>query len=98
MGLLNPAAWNGIGIVSFLIVATGIFVWLLLSGRIVLGIHHRELMAQKDREIEHVEGRSKEDAVSIAKFADASTAQVVSAEMQAAFVRAMRELAEERRP
>lgn len=92
MNLLNPAAWNGIGIVTFLIVAVAGSAWLLLTGRVVLGVHHRELMAQKDREIAAKDARAMEDAKSIAMFAEAATVTTVAAEVQQALVTALRQV------
>lgn len=96
MSFLSPAAWNGVGIVSFLIVFVAGLIWSLFKGWIVLGIHHRELIGQKDREIDALEGRSAEDAASIAKFADAAGKATVAAEMQQAVMTAVRQIAEER--
>ncbi|WAC54973.1 hypothetical protein [Gordonia sp. SL306] len=98
MTILTPAAWNGVGIVSFLIVAVAGLVIALIRGWIVLGVHHREIMAQKDREIEAAEKRSVEDGSSIAKFADAAARSTAAAEVQQAIVKAIRQLAEERSP
>lgn len=93
---LTPAAWNGIGIVSFLIIGVAGLIIALFRGWLVLGVHHREIVAQNEREITALEGRSAEDAESIAKFADAAKTAAVAAEFQQAVMTAVRQLAEER--
>lgn len=96
MSFLSPAAWNGVGIVTFLIIAvTGLMI-ALVRGWVVFGIHHREIVAQKDRELAALRERSVEDGKSIAQFADAAARSTVAAEVQQAMVTAIRQLAEER--
>ncbi|OHU48093.1 hypothetical protein [Mycobacteroides chelonae] len=98
MNWLNPAMWDGIGIVSFLIVFVAAFVTAQFRGWIVLGVHHREIMGQKDREITALEKRSDEDSESIAKFAATAARSTVAAEVQQSIVEAIRQLAQERTP
>ncbi|AFA72326.1 putative phage protein [Gordonia polyisoprenivorans VH2] len=96
MSLLNPAAWNGVGIVSFLIVFVAFFVMALFRGWIVLRVHHREIMAQNTRELDAMKQRSDKDAESIAKFADAAAVSTAAAEVTQKMMQSMRQLAEER--
>ncbi len=98
MSFLNPAAWNGISIVSLIIVLAAGFVMALFRGWIILGIHHRELMLQNARELAAMEKRSTDDQESIAKFADAAARSTAAAEVQQSIVRAIRQIAEERAP
>lgn len=98
MSVLNPAAWNGIGIVSFLIVFVTAFVMALFRGWIVLGVHHREIMAQSDRELAAMKERSDRDAESIAKFAEAAAVSTAAAEVTQKMLQSVRQLAEERSP
>lgn len=92
----NPAAWNGISIVTLMIFLTAGFIYLLLKGHLMLGVHHRQLMAEKDREIAAKDALLVEDARSIAKFAEAANVTTVTAEVQQALVTAIREVAQER--
>lgn len=94
--ILNPTVWNGISIVTLLILLVAGGMIALFRGWIVLGIHHRELMGQKDRQIAAQEARSIEDAKSIRKFADAATVTTVAAEVQQAMVTAIRQVAVEK--
>lgn len=96
MNLLSPAAWNGVGIVTFLIVAVTALVIALVRGWIVFGIHHREIVSAKDRELSALQERLDRDGESIAKFADAAARSTVAAEVQQAMVTAIRKIAEER--
>lgn len=96
VGALSPAAWNGVSVVTLLIIAVAALVWLLLKGHIVLGVHHREIVAQKDRDLNLAEERDKENAAAISKFADAAARSTAAAEVQQAVVTALRQIAEER--
>jgi hypothetical protein len=96
VSLLNPTAWNGIGIVSFLIVSAAFTAVALLRGWLVLGFNHREIVAEKDRRIEAIEKRSVLDGESIAKFADAAARSTAAAEVQQVVVDAIRKIAQER--
>ena len=98
MSFLDPTAWNGIGIVSFLIVFVAFFVMALFRGWIVLGVHHREIIAQNNRELEAMKQRSDKDAESISKFADAAAVSTAAAEVTQKLVQSVRQLAEERSP
>lgn len=50
-GIWNPQALNGIGVVT-LVLMVGMGLWLSLQrGWLILGIHHREVIAGRDREI-----------------------------------------------
>lgn len=95
---LSPAAWNGVGITSFLIIACTAFVIALVRGWVVPGFVHRELLSQRDRELTAAQERSVKDGEAIAKFADAAARSTVAAEVQQAMVTAMRQIAEERTP
>lgn len=94
--ILNPTVWNGISIVTLLILLFAGGMIALFRGWIILGIHHRELMVQKDRQIVAQEARSIEDAKSIAKFAEAASVTTVAAEVQQALVTAIRQVATEK--
>jgi hypothetical protein len=96
LSIFTPAAWDGIGIVSFLIIAFIALAWAFLTGKLVLGVHHREIVAEKDRALEAADRRATEDSVSIGKFADAAAKSTAAAEVQQAMVTAIRQLAEER--
>lgn len=89
--ILNPTVWNGISIVTLVVLLFAGGMIALFRGWIVLGIHHRELMAQKDREIAAREARSMEDAKSIAKFAEAATVTTVTAEVTQALMSSLRQ-------
>lgn len=82
---------------SFLIIFVAAFLFALLRGYIVLGVHHRELMAHNARELAAMEKRSANDEQSIAKFADAAARSTTTAEVQQAIVNSIRQLSHERR-
>ncbi|MBU8830813.1 hypothetical protein KL858_15310 [Mycolicibacterium goodii] len=96
MPFLSPATWNGIGIVTFLIIFVAGFVWALLTGRIVLGIHHREITGEQDRRIAALEKQLADKEATIDKFADAAARATVTAEVTDAVVKTLRNLAQER--
>ena len=96
MTYLNPAAWNGVSIVTLVILLGVGLVLALFRGWIVLGVHHRELMAQNARHLDAMEQRAGEDAQSIAKFADAAARTAAAAEVQQSIVDAIRQMAVDR--
>ncbi|GAC70714.1 hypothetical protein [Gordonia soli] len=98
MSFLSPAAWNGVGVVSIILVVATATAIALVKGWIVLGVTHRELISIRDRELEAAERRDVENQKSIAKFADAAAVSTATAEVQQAMVTAMRQIAEEHAP
>ncbi|OYN80407.1 hypothetical protein [Mycolicibacterium sphagni] len=50
-GLLNPQFWNGIGVVTLVVLIGVMLLVSLQRGWLILGIHHREVIAGRDREI-----------------------------------------------
>lgn len=96
MNWLNPEFVNSLSVGAVLFLGVVGFVFALFRGWIVLGLHHRELMAQNAREIAAKDARSMEDSKSIAKFAEAARVTTVAAEVQQAMVTALREVAQER--
>lgn len=96
MNLLNPAAWNGIGIVTLVIVVGVALVFGLFRGWIVPGFIHREMLAESRRALEAKDVTVGELTTSVRKFADAASASTAAAEMQTAVMEALRQVAEER--
>lgn len=50
-GLWNPEFWNGLGVVSVVVIVAVAFVVGLTRGWIVPGKYHREMLDAKDREL-----------------------------------------------
>lgn len=51
-GFWNPEFWNGIGVVGLVVIVGLLLLMSLQRGWLILGIHHREVIAGRDREIE----------------------------------------------
>ncbi|TDO18110.1 hypothetical protein EV580_1291 [Mycobacterium sp. BK086] len=54
-GLLNPQVLNGIGVVTVIVIVAMILLVSLQRGSLILGVHHREVIAGRDREIAALE-------------------------------------------
>lgn len=92
MNWLTADFLNNLGVGALML----LFMFAVFKGWIVLGVHHRELMAHNAREIAAKDARAMEDAKSIAKFAEAARVTTVTAEVQQALVTAWRQVAQER--
>lgn len=91
MTWLSPSAWNGVGIVSFIIVVAAFAALALIRGWLVLGIHHREIVAEKDRAIDRMSARAAADQDSISSLAETVASYRVAGELQAHYLEAVRE-------
>lgn len=71
MGPLEPSQWEGVGVGTVVLVLMLCHGLAVSRGWIVWGPSHREQIAGKDAEIEHLRGRSLEDQRTISTQAEA---------------------------
>lgn len=50
-GIWNPEFWNHVGVVGMVVMVGLLLLTSLQRGWLILGIHHREVIAGRDREI-----------------------------------------------
>ena len=48
---LSPSTWEGIGVVSTVLIVAASLAWAVTRGWLILGVHHREVVAAKDQTI-----------------------------------------------
>lgn len=93
MPLWSPEQWNGIGVVTLVLLMAAYFTWALLSGRIVLGRYHREIVSIKDDEITQLRTRGMHDANAIdtlsKSLVDKNAAEDATTKILAAFNKAV---------
>lgn len=98
-GAWNPESWNGIGVVT-LVVMMGVLLFVSLQkGWLVLGIHHREILQAKDRELEARDrelaasrSRSEKDGETISTLSQAMVKQDAIGEATTHLLGSVREL------
>lgn len=74
-GLWSPQAWNGIGVVTLVVfMGFGLLVS-LQRGWLILGIHHREVIGGRDREIAARDGSIAELRTREARLDETITVQ-----------------------
>lgn len=78
MSILTPSAWEGISIVTVVILGALILGIALKQGWLVIGTAHRELMRLKDDVIADVRGSRAEDRRIIETLSDTVHAQRVN--------------------
>lgn len=91
MGLVSPSAWEGISIVTFVVVMFLFHALAFARGWLVFGPAHREIVQAKNDTIAHIEGRSLEDQRIISTQATTIAEQKVSGELSAHVIQAIRE-------
>ena len=96
MSVLTPAAWNGVSVVTVVVVFFAFGVYALMRGWIVFGPTHREIVKAKDDSIAHATGRELEDAKTISALTNVLTEQRVSGEVSAHILSAIRDVASSR--
>lgn len=89
--LVSPSAWEGISIVTFVVVMFVLHAFAFARGWLVFGPAHREIVSAKDDAIEHLQGRSLEDQRIISAQAGTIAEQKVSGELSAHIIQAIRE-------
>jgi hypothetical protein len=87
----NPQFWNGIGVVGLVVAMSFMLLVALLRGWIILGPHHRELIAAKDSTIAELNARGVKDADSINTFSRAFTEKNATDDATARILTAFRE-------
>lgn len=93
MGLLSPEAWNGIGIVAFLIVLVLFHLVAVARGWIVWGPAHNEIVRLKDEALAHSRGKEDEWVTIISTQAQTIAEQRVAGELNAHVLQAIRDAA-----
>lgn len=72
-GFWNPQFWNGLGVVGLVVITGFLFLVALQRGWLIIGLHHREILAAKDSTIAELNARGAKDADSINTFSKAFT-------------------------
>lgn len=89
----DPAVWNDIGVVGFLVTFAVFHFLAYMRGWLVPGRHHREIVEARDRELEQAGVRAKEDAETIriqaATIADKNATEDATTRILAALREAM---------
>ncbi len=96
MGWLSPEAWNGVGVVTLLVIFAIGHAVAFTRGWLVLGVHHREVVAGKDSTIERLEAGDAGKDRTIEKLSNAVSEFGVSGQIQAHLLESIKELAEGR--
>lgn len=85
----SPDQWSDIGVVSLIVLFAIAVSWLLLTGRIVLGTYHKEIVSIKDDEIAQLRQRGIHDATAIdtlsKSMVDKNAAEDATTKILAAF-------------
>lgn len=91
MGLLTPSAWEGVGVVTVVVIFFIAGVFALMRGWIVFGPAHREITRALSAAAEHSNDRERTDAETIAKLTNVIVEQRVTGEMSAHIMQAIRD-------
>lgn len=94
MNILTPSAWEGVSVVTVVVVFFLLGVFALIRGWIVFGPAHREIVRAKDDAIAHSNSREATDAETISKLTGVIVEQRVSGEVSAHILQAIREVTE----
>ncbi len=91
MNLLTPSAWEGVSVVTVVVIFFIAGVFALMRGWIVFGPAHREITKALSAAAEHSNDREKTDAETIAKLTNVIVEQRVAGEMSSHMMQAIRE-------
>ena len=72
-GFWNPQFWNSIGVVGLVAVVALMLLVAIQRGWIVIGLHHREVVENKNYTITQLEARALKDADAIGTLSKAIT-------------------------
>ncbi len=91
MGLLSPAAWEGVSTVTVIVIFFIAGVIAVIKGWIVFGPAHKEITRALSAAAEHSNDRERTDAETIAKLTNVIVEQRVAGEMSSHMMQAIRE-------
>lgn len=90
-GVWGPEFWNGFGVVGIVVVIGFLFLVALQRGWLVIGLHHREILAAKDSTIAQYAERAVKDADSIGTLSKAVTEKTATDDATTRILSALRE-------
>lgn len=91
MSWLSPSMWNDIGVVSLLVILSGLG-WLAIVKRwLVPGKHHAEIVTARDAEIAELRARGHEDAATINTLSTALAKKDAAEDLATKVLAAIRE-------
>lgn len=60
-----PENWDDFSVIGLIVALTVFHFWAYMTGRLVPGRHHREIVEARDRELEQASARAAQDAETI---------------------------------
>jgi hypothetical protein len=90
-GFWNPQFWNSIGVVGLVVLMGFMLLVALQRGWVVIGLHHREIIAAKDSTIAQFEARAVKDADAIGTLSKAITEKAATDDATTRILSALRE-------
>ncbi|AXQ62273.1 membrane protein [Gordonia phage Phlop] len=85
---LTPSAIDNVSVVGLFGIVVVLFMWALLTGRLVLGVTHKETRER----LEKADARAVDDAKAIATLTTALTEKNASDQANAHFMQAVRDV------
>lgn len=89
--LWSPSMWDDFSILGFVLAVAVFHFWAYMTARLVPGRHHREIVDARDRELEQVNARAREDAETIRIQAATIAAKNAAEDATARILAALRE-------
>lgn len=90
----SPETWNSFGVVGLVVCMGALLLWMLTSGRLVLGVHHKEIVAGKDAALAEYRERAAVDAETMRDQARVIAGKTGIEDINIKLLQAVREIAE----
>lgn len=95
-GFWNPQFWNSIGVVGLVVIMAFVLLVAVQRGWLVIGLHHREVIENKNHAIAKLEERALKDADTIGTLSQAITDKNATEAVTTRILSALREVVEGR--
>lgn len=89
----SPEAWNSFSVVGLVVLMGAALFWSLLTGRLVLGTYHREIVSGKDAALKELRERAAVDAETMRDQARVNAGRTGVEDVNIKLLQAIREVA-----